>query len=144
MAPSPFLLLVEKTVCTYLEWLIGLYIADIMDTVNTSTPQALAIAAIPAALTVIAANMPQVGTNVPFYLGLLLNAVRTFAASFIGYMVALPFFSLDRSVLTAALVASLPTALALVKAGLATRVGNPTTPNLLPARLDPQNYDLVA
>lgn len=138
MVPSPFLLLVEKTVATYLEWLIGLFIADMLDTLNTTTPQAMAIASIPAALTVIANSLPIVPADLPYYLGLLLNAVRTFVAGYLGYLLALPVFILDRSVATAALVAAMPTALAVIKGGLASRIGSPSTPNLLPARLDPQ------
>jgi hypothetical protein len=130
-------LLAEKTIATYLEWLIGLYIADAADKLNTTTPQALALAAIPAALTVIANGLPGVPANLPFYVGLLLNAVRTFVAGFLGYMIALPFFTLEKSVLMAAGIACLPAALAVIKAGLASKVGDPTTPNVLPLHREP-------
>jgi hypothetical protein len=132
-----FAVFAEKVIATYVQTLIGLYLLDVNDTLNTSTPQALAIAAIPAAITVISASLPIVPDGLPYYLALLGNVARTFVQAFLGYLVAQPIFHLDPSVGRAAVFASIPACLAVLKGAIAAKVGNPDTPNLLPATVDP-------
>lgn len=134
---SNIALLVEKVISTYVQSVIGLIILDLNDTVSTSTPTALAIAALPAAITVLTASLPTVPERLPFYVALLGNTARTFVQGFLGFLLAQQVFTLDVSVGQAAVFAALPAALAVLKAGIATRVGDPNTPNLLPANVDP-------
>jgi hypothetical protein len=132
-----FAVFAEKVIATYVQSLIGLYLLDMNDTLNTSTAHALAIAALPAAITVITASLPLVPDGLPYYLALFGNVARTFVQGFLGYLLALPIFQLDASVGRAALFAAIPACLAVLKGALASKVGNPTTPNLLPAAVDP-------
>jgi hypothetical protein len=134
---SNIALLVEKVISTYVQSVIGLIILDLNDTLSTSTPTALAIAALPAAITVLTASLPVVSERLPFYVALLGNTARTFVQGFLGFLLAQQVFTLDVSIGQAAAFAALPAALAVLKAGIATRVGDPNTPNLLPADVDP-------
>lgn len=128
-------LLVEKALWTYVQAFIAtLLVGAAMD---VSTAQAAAVAAIPAFLTVIANGLPAVPAGLPFYLDLLLRIIRTYAVSFLGYLVAVPTFTLDFSIAQAAATAGIPAILALLKGAAASRIGDHSTPATLPARLDP-------
>lgn len=126
--------LAEKVLSTYIQALIALLVLG--PTINVSIAQSAAIAAIPAALTFLANNLPGIPVGLPFWLDLLLRAARTYVVSFIGFLVAVPVFQLKFSVFTAAAAAALPGALAVIKAGVAQHVGSSGTASLLPANLD--------
>ena len=131
---NPFFVLLEKVLATYVQVFIGVLVVG--QAINASTAQAAAIAAIPAALTILANGLPVVPIGLPFYVDLILRTVRTYAVSFIGLLIAQPVFKLDRSAAMAAAVGGIPTALAVVKGGLASKVGQANSAALLPARLD--------
>lgn len=131
---TTFLALLEKTLATYLQAFLGLLVVG--SALDASTVQVAAIAAIPAALTVVANGLPAVPGGMPFYLDLALRTARTYVAAFLGLLLAMPVFSLDGSIALAALSGAIPAALAVVKAGLAKRVGNHGTAAMLPDRLD--------
>lgn len=124
----------EKVISTYVQAFIALLIVG--PTINISTAEAAGIAAIPAALTALANGLPVVPVGLPFYVDLVLRAVRTYVVSFVGFAVAVPVFKLDYSVLAAAAAAAIPSALAIIKAGLAQHVGSSATGALLPASMD--------
>lgn len=127
--------LAEKAVATYLQALV--VALSLGDTLDLSTVQAAAFAAIPAALTVVMNALPVAPVGLPFVADVAWRAARTFVAMFLGYLVALPTFSLDPSVLTAASSAALAGMLAVVKGVLATRVGFGDSAAMLPRRVDP-------
>lgn len=134
-ALKPFLTLAEKALTTYVEAFIGLLVLG--QTIGASTAQAAAIAAIPAAITVVANGLPIVSVGMPFYVDLGFRTARTYVAAFLGYLVGLPYFSVDVSVFVAAAASALPTALAVLKGGLLGRnVGDRTTAAVLPASAD--------
>lgn len=143
MSPT-FWLFLEKVVATYVQSFLGLVILDLNDTLSTSTPTALAIAALPAALTVISASMPNVGADLPYLVQLVLNTARTFVQGFLGFLLAQQVFTLDVSIGQAAAFAALPAALAVLKGGLARYVGRHDTPALLPTELDPAKHLVAA
>lgn len=131
---KPFLNLAEKVLATWVQvFVTGLLAATALD---ISTAQAAAIAAIPAALTVVANGLPVVPVGLPFYVDLVLRTVRTYVVAFLGFLVAVPVFSLDYSIGLAAAAAAGPAALAVLKAGLASKVGNADSAALLPTNLD--------
>jgi hypothetical protein len=126
--------LFEKTVTTYLQvFVTGLLAANYLD---ISVLQAAAVAAVPASLTVIANGLPQ-PDNLPFAGDLAFRTIRTYVVSFVGLMIAVPVFSLSIDAAQAAALGAIPAALAVVKSGLASRVGNVDTAALLPFGLDP-------
>jgi hypothetical protein len=129
--------LIEKVVATYVQALIALLVAAPALDFSLPTVEAAAIAAIPAGLTVIANGLPGIPVGLPFYVDLGLRAARTFAASFLGFLIAVPVFSLDEAILTGAVVGAIPAVLSVVKSALASRVGTPGTAALLPAGSDP-------
>lgn len=126
--------LVEKTLTTYVQAFIALLI--IAPAINISVLTAAAVASIPAGLTVIANGLPSVGAGLPFYTDLVLRTVRTYVVTVIGLLVAVPVFALDISNAKAAVVGAIPAALAVLKAGLARKVGDTNTAALLPAKYD--------
>jgi len=133
--------LLEKVIATFVQaFVAGLIVGPAID---ISTAQAAALAAIPAGLTVVANGLPLVPVGLPFYVDLLLRTIRTFASSFLGFLIALPVFSLDYGVLQAAVAASIPAVLTVVKSGLASKVGDHETAALLPARLDLQSLPVA-
>lgn len=135
-------LLLEKALWTFVQAFVAtLLVGTAMD---VSTAQAAAVASIPAFLTVVANGLPAVPVGLPFYLDLALRIVRTYAVSFLGYLVAVPTFSLDFSILQAAATAGIPAILALLKGAAATRVGDPGTAATLPRRLDPPPLEHAA
>lgn len=134
---APFLVLIEKVVMTYIEGLISLLvISGSNGAVNVSTAQAAAVAAIPAALTVIANGLPVVPIGLPFWIDAVLRTARTYVVSFIGLLVAMPVFNLDYSAFVCALSGALPATLAAGKALIATRFGESTSAALLPVKYD--------
>lgn len=134
---KPFIALLEKVISTYVQAFITfLLMSGSLALVNVSTAQAAAIAAIPAAVTVIANGLPVIPVGLPFYVDLILRTIRTFAAGFFGYLGALPMFTLEKSMLVAAIAGALPAALAVLKGGLASKVGRADSAALLPKSLD--------
>lgn len=131
---SPFISLAEKALATYLQvFVTGLLVADAL---GASTAQSAAIAAIPAALTVLANGIPVVPSGLPFYVDLVLRTGRTYVVSFLGFLVAVPVFRLDYSIAVAAATSALPAALAVLKGSLASKVGRSDSAALLPLRYD--------
>lgn len=131
---APIATLAEKVLWTFVQSFLGaLALADVLD---VSTAQAAAIASIPAALTVLANGLPTVPLGLTWWLDAIFRTIRTYAVGFIGYVVAVPVFSLDYSIAVAASAAALPAALAVLKAAIAARVGSPASAATLPARLD--------
>ncbi len=124
-----FSLAFEKTAATYLQAFIALLLVDAEGPLHLDTAQSAAIAAIPAALTALVAWFPTTVTG-PYWVSLIGNVARTFAATFVAYIAAVPVFTLDKSLLTAAATAALAAALAAAKGLLATKVNSPDTPNL--------------
>lgn len=128
--------LAERVLATYLEALIGLLLVS--GPLNLAAAQVAAIATIPAALAVVSNSVTALAIPVglPFTVDLAARAAKTAVQTFLGYLLAAPVFGLERSLLTAALAAVVPAVLAVVKAALATRVGDPTSAALLPAAVD--------
>lgn len=126
--------LAEKVALTYLQALASLLI--LADQLGATTAQAAAIASIPAALTALVNGLPAVPVGLPWALDTLLRTIRTYAVSFVGLLIAAPVFSLDLSLASAAAAGALPAALAVLKAAVASRIGNTATAALLPASLD--------
>ena len=84
------------------------------------------------------AFIPAVDEKLPFWYKLLFNVGRTFGVAFLGYIGALSAgFVLDKSLLSAAAVAGLTAALATLKGGLSTMVGNPTSPMIVAEKQAP-------
>ncbi len=131
---SPIVVLAEKVLWTYVQAFIMVLVVG--DVLNTSTLQAAAIAAIPAAITTAINALPAVPTGLPFYVDLTLRVIRTYVAAFLGLLVALPTFELSYSVGVAAAAGAIPAALAVLKGGLAAKVGNRSSAALLPAAVD--------
>ena len=129
-----FYVLGEKVIATYIQAFIGLLMVGTV--INASVAQTAAIAAIPAALTVIANGVPMVPIGLPFYVDLAFRAIRTYVVAFLGFVAAVPVFTLDYSIAAAASTAAIPGALAVVKAGIARKVGSSETAALLPASKD--------
>lgn len=131
---SPLATLAEKVIATYIQALIAFLIVH--DSLGADVYQTAAIAAVPAALTVIANGLPAIPVGLPFWVDLVLRTVRTYTAAVLGLLLAMPVFHLDFTAAVAALSAGIPAALAVVKGALATRFGNTGTAALLPAKLD--------
>lgn len=124
--------LAEKTILTYVQSFIALLVVNATNsTYNYSTATAAAVAAIPAALTVVANGLPVVAEGLPFYTDLVARTIRTYVAAFLGLLVAVPTFTLDVSSFQAAAIAAIPAALAVIKALVAKRIGDPTTASLV-------------
>jgi len=135
MSKNPFVVLAEKVATTYVEAFLTILLGG--DWLNVSTAEAAAIAALPAALTVIANGTPLVPIGLPFYVDLGLRAVRTYAVTFVGFAAAVPVFALDYSIAVSASAAGMTAALALVKGALASKIGRSDSAAVLPASLDP-------
>lgn len=122
-------LVAEKTIATYLQAFVALLLVSAEGPLSLEVVESAAIASIPAALTAALAWFPTNYTG-PFWVSLAGNVVRTFCVTFVTYIAAVPVFTLDKSLLTAAATAAIAAALAAVKGGLASKVGSPETPNL--------------
>lgn len=129
-----FVFLLEKVLATYVQAFAGLLLAG--PALDLSAAQSASIAALPAAITVIANGLPLVPSGLPFYVDLLLRTVRTYVAVFLGLLVAVPVFRLDIGIAAAAATGALPAALAVLKAALAQRIGDPGTAAVLPRHRD--------
>jgi hypothetical protein len=140
-AVNAFVLLIDKVISTYVQAFVGLLL--IGDAIDVSTAQAAAIAAIPAALTVVANGMPITIVGLPFWIDLVYRVARTYVVGFVGLIVAVPVFRLDYAILQAAAYGAIPAALAVIKGALASRVGEKGTPAMVPARYDlpPAGHD---
>lgn len=134
MNPSPVIVLLEKVIATYIQAFVTMLIVS--DTLGVDTAEAAAIAAIPAALTVVANGLPGTPAGLPFWLDLVFRTIRTYVVAFIGLLVAVPVFAIDVSLAEAAAVGAIPAALAVVKAAVASKVGDSGTAALLPADID--------
>jgi hypothetical protein len=126
--------LAEKAIATYIEAFLTVLVVG--STLDTSTAQAAAIAAIPAALTIVANGLPAVPSSLPFWVDAALRTVRTFTATFLGYLIALPIFSLNTSVLIAAATAGIAAGLTVLKTAVASHIGEPETAAVLPKRFE--------
>ena len=126
--------LFEKTITTYIEAFVALLAAS--STINISVAQSAAIAAVPAALTVVANGVASTSLNLSFYGDLVFRTIRTYVVSFLGLLVAAPAFDFSVGALQAAAIGAIPAALAVIKGILAGRIGNKNTPALLPSKLD--------
>lgn len=144
---SPVVKYLEKIVMTYLEALvIALLGSQFFEAADFGILTALAIASIPAAITAVANSM--VGARAPEswppFLLILIRVAQTGVATFAGYLLAIPAFSLDPSIGRAALAAAGTAVLAALKAELASRfVGRRGSPALVPARLDPPPVNVI-
>lgn len=134
--------LLDRILRTYLQALVALLIPATALDVRFVT--ACAVAAVPAALTVVmnAASALAIPLGLPFYVDLLLRAVKTYVAAWLGFMIALPVFRLDYDSAGAAAAAAIPAVLSVIMAAIATRVGQRGTTRLLPASLDPEPVGL--
>ncbi len=131
---APFVTLAEKVFWTYVQAVLALIIVGTKFDLSAWT--IAAVAAIPAALTVVANGTPGIPQGLPWVEDTFFRAVRTYVVSFAGFLVALPVFGLDYSVLAAASTAAIPAALAVVKSAIAGHFGELGTPALLPAEFD--------
>jgi len=127
--------LLERTLSTYVEAVVTF--ALMQDTLGVDTWKAAAISAIPAGLSLLSSGLPAVPEGLPFYVDVLLRAVRTYAVTFIGLWIAIVPFTLDVTTAQAAALAAIPAALAIVKSGIAGMVGRSGSAALLPASSDP-------
>lgn len=134
---SPVLILLEKVIATYIQAFVTVLIVS--DNLDVSAAEAAAIAAIPAALTVIANGLPGVPAGLPFWVDLVYRTIRTYVVSFIGLLVAAPVFSLDLTTAEAAAIGAIPAALAVIKAGVASKVGDDDSASLLPSSVTGHN-----
>jgi hypothetical protein len=121
--------LIEKAVWTYVQAVATLALVGGSLVFNKE----LAIAALPAALTVVANGMPAVAVGLPFKVDLALRVVRSYAAAFLGFLLSQPVFHLDASVGKAASMAGVMAVLVVVKGVAAKQVGDPNTAATLPA-----------
>lgn len=126
---NPIIALLEKVLSTFVQVFLTAFLAA--DQLGIDTAQAAAIAAIPAALTVIANGLPVVPEGLPFYVDLIFRTARTYAVTFVGFIAAMPIFSLDYSIALAASTAALTACLAVVKGAIASRVGDPNSASLI-------------
>lgn len=132
--------LFEKAATTYVEAFLAVLAAS--STLGVSVLQSAAIAAIPAALTVIANGIPQPPADLPFYTDMAFRTIRTYVVSFVGILVAMPMFDFSMSILQTAALGALPAAFAVIKGVLAGQMGNRDTSALLPLRYDQQSPSL--
>lgn len=131
---APLIVLAEKVVSTYVQAFLSLLIVH--DTIGADLAQTAAIAAVPTALTAFINALPAVPVGLPFWIDLVLRVVRTYLATFVGLLLAMPVLHLNFTILVATLTSALPAALAVLKGGIAAKVGNTATAALLPAKLD--------
>jgi hypothetical protein len=129
---TPFIQLLEKVFWTYVQSLLILVIAT--DRVTFTTQ--LAIAALPAALTVIANGLPANLGKVPLALDVVYRVVRSAAVAFIGFLLAAPVFDVTITSAKAAGWAALMAALVTLKSVVASHVGDSETAATLPASVD--------
>lgn len=129
MPLKSFYLLCEKVLWTYLQSIVMLL--TVGGTLNINFTTELAIAALPAALTVVANGLPQTLGAIPYLLDLVYRVARTFVVTFIGFILAPAVFHLDSSIGRAAALAAGAAALAVVKGALAKAIGSPNDASTL-------------
>lgn len=125
----------ERALWTYVQaFVVALLGSQFFDSVDLSLVQSAAIASIPAALTVLLSFVSSwtLPASLPIGAQVLGRVVRTAGVVFLGYLVAAPQFSLDRSLWQAAAAAAGAGVLAAIKSELATFVGDSTTAATLP------------
>lgn len=133
MKPNPLLPLLglaEKAAWTYFQALIALTL--VTGTALSFSTQT-AVAALPAALTVLANGLPVTIDGLTYAQDIAFRIVRSFAAGFLGYLLAIPVFTLDASVLQGAKTAGVIAALVVLKGYIAKMIGDPATAATLPA-----------
>lgn len=122
--------LLERSATTYLEALLGfLLVANVLD-VDALT--VAAIAALPALFSALKAGALaylKIRPARSFAVDLLERTVATYVVSFLGLASTNPG---DVATYRLAFAAAAPAALAVLKAGLASRVGNPDSASLAP------------
>lgn len=132
----------EKIGTTYVEAVITLLLLG--NIYDTGSVNVALVAAVPAGLTAMLAFIPQ-PNGLPFYLDVLYRTGRTYAVTFIGFLVAMPVFAFDMAQWKAFAIAAVPAALTILKSALASKVGvtkaasvvdNPSAA-ILPFKLDP-------
>lgn len=123
--------LAEKAIWTYVQALIVAILSSGQTDINLTT--ALLVATLPAGLTVVANGMPVVLENVSFGVQLAYRVVRSFTASFLGFLLAASVFTLQAGALRSAAMAGLVSVLVIVKGLIAQRIGDLDSPATLPA-----------
>lgn len=123
--------LFEKTFWTYVQSVIALVLVGGGLSGGGITTE-LAVAALPAALTVLANGLPVVPKGLTFWPDLGLRVMRSVAAAFIGYLLAMPVFGLDVTSLRAAGISALVAGLVVVKGIAASKIGDIDSPATLP------------
>jgi hypothetical protein len=132
---APIWTLLEKAVSTYVQVLIGLMLLGGTMDVKFSTE--LAVAALPAAFTVIANGVAGFSlTTTNWFLDTFFRVVKTFVATFLGLLVAPLVFNLSVNSARLAAVGAIAATLAVIKAAIAAHVGSANTAALLPVELD--------
>lgn len=127
--------LIEKVLWTYVQAVLTLVLAGGALAAG-GLSRSLAVAALPAALTVLANGLPAVPQGLPFYVDLFFRIVRTAAVSFIGFLVAQPVFDVNANVARAAGLSALMAALVVIKGAAARQFGAESAATL-PSDLDP-------
>lgn len=124
--------LIEKVIWTYVQSLIA--IMTMGDRLNINITTELAIAALPAALTVIANGLQAAALpmNLPFGVDLLFRIIKTFAATFLGSLIAQPVFQLSIGAGRAGFLAGLAAVIVVIKGVAARQLGDPQSAATLP------------
>jgi hypothetical protein len=129
-----FLALVEKAGWTYVQSFLA--VLTIGSGWHIAVTTQLAVAALPAALTVLANGLPLLApVGLPYMVDLGYRIVKTAAAAFLGVLLAQPVFHLTASVGRSALCAAGAAVLVIVKGVVAKQLGQPT-PATLPLSVD--------
>lgn len=131
---APIVTAAEKVFYTYIQAVIALLIVGAKYDLSAVT--IAGVAALPAAFTAGLALLPNVPQGLPWAVDTVARAGRTYVASVLGFLIALPVFGLHYSVLAAASTAAIPAVLAVLKSAVAGQVGQLGTPALLPAKYD--------
>lgn len=135
-ALAPLVVLGEKVLWTYVQAVVALLALG--DTLHAGGfTQQLAIAALPAALTVLANGLPQTLADVTFAVDIAYRIARSFAVTFVGILLAVPIFSLEPELLQSALTAGAVAALVVIKGLIAKKIGNSDNAATIPNTLIP-------
>ena len=135
-----FASMLEKTVSTFVQVFITVFVAS--DTVGASTAQAAALAGVAAAMSALLGSLPIVPDGLPFSTDLFFRTARTYVISFGTLFLAANGGAFELSVtgLQAAALAAVPAALTVAKGLLASRFGDTGTAALLPWSMDPASF----
>lgn len=139
-----FSLMVEKTISTFVQVFITVFVAS--DTIGADTAQAAALAGIAAGGSALLGALPVVPDGLPFYTDLFFRVVRTYgvAAGTLFFAANNSNFELSVSAAQAALLAAIPAALTVAKGLVAARFGATNSAALLPSQVDPASFALAA